>query len=88
MYFEKILLNRAKANGLPGRQVQNHSGEWINAIPIPGTLVINIGTGLKILTDELTVVSTLRVLNPTAGRSPRYSIPYFLSVRLNKTVGL
>ncbi|OMJ14604.1 1-aminocyclopropane-1-carboxylate oxidase [Smittium culicis] len=73
-----------QANDVPGLQVQNHSGEWIDATPIPGTLVINIGSGLETLTSGLTVATTHRVLNPPAGRGPRYSIPYFRSVRLDK----
>ncbi|OMJ18606.1 1-aminocyclopropane-1-carboxylate oxidase [Smittium culicis] len=77
-----------QANDLPGLQVQNHAGEWIDATPIPGTIVINIGTGLETLTSGLTVATTHRVLNPPPGRGPRFSIPYFLSVRLDKPFGV
>ncbi|OLY80591.1 putative iron/ascorbate oxidoreductase [Smittium mucronatum] len=73
-----------QANDLPGLQVQNHSGEWIDASPIPETFVINIGTGLEMLTGGLAVATTHRVLNPPPGRGPRYSIPYFFSFRLDK----
>ncbi|PVU99855.1 hypothetical protein BB559_000346 [Furculomyces boomerangus] len=73
-----------QANDLPGLQVQNHSGEWIDATPIPGTLVVNIATGLETLTSGLMPATTHRVLNPPPGMGPRYSIPFFLSVRLDK----
>ncbi|OMJ07472.1 putative iron/ascorbate oxidoreductase [Smittium culicis] len=77
-----------QANDVPGLQVQNHSGKWIDATPIPGTLIINIGTGLEILTNGLAVATTHRVISPPAGRGPRFSIPYFLSVRLDKPIGV
>lgn len=73
-----------QANDLPGLQVQNHAGEWIDAPAIPGTFVINIGTGLEYLVQGVGVATTHRVLNPPPGRGPRYSIAYFHGARLDK----
>ncbi|PVU88283.1 hypothetical protein BB561_005938 [Smittium simulii] len=73
-----------QASDLPGLQVQNHSGEWIDATPIPGTLVVNLQNGLDTLTGGITPATTHRVLSPPAGRGPRYSIPYFEGVRLDQ----
>jgi isopenicillin N synthase-like dioxygenase len=45
-----ILINSFKllqASPHRGLQVQNLSGEWIDAPPIPGTFVINIGRGMS-----------------------------------------
>ncbi|KAJ1958134.1 hypothetical protein EC988_000469 [Linderina pennispora] len=73
-----------QANDLPGLQVQNHAGEWIDATPIKGTFVVNIGTGLEYLVQRVAVATTHRVLNPPPGRGPRYSIPFFLGARIDK----
>lgn len=73
-----------QANDLPGLQVQNHAGEWIDAPAIPGSFVVNIGTGLEYLVDSVAVATTHRVLNPPPGRGPRYSIAYFHGARLDQ----
>ncbi|KAI9503426.1 hypothetical protein GGI25_001857 [Coemansia spiralis] len=75
-----------QANDLPGLQVQNHSGEWIDAPAIADTFVVNIGTGLEYLVHGIAVATTHRVLNPHAGKGPRYSIPFFYGARLDKKI--
>ncbi|KAF9875904.1 hypothetical protein CkaCkLH20_06836 [Colletotrichum karsti] len=64
-----------------GLQVQNVRGEWIDAPPIDGTLVVAIGQGLEALTQGVCVSTTHRVLSPAAGEGPRFSIPFFQGVR-------
>ncbi|KAJ5718268.1 hypothetical protein N7488_003914 [Penicillium malachiteum] len=54
-----------------GLQVLNKSGEWINAPPIEGSLVINIAQGFEAITGGAPTSRT------------RYSIPYFQAVRLD-----
>lgn len=66
-----------------GLQVQNVKGEWIDAPPIPGTLVVAIGQGLEALTQGVCVSTTHRVLSPAAGSGPRFSIPFFQGVDLD-----
>ncbi|OLY79272.1 putative iron/ascorbate oxidoreductase [Smittium mucronatum] len=73
-----------QADFLPGLQALNNKGEWIDVTPLPGTFVVNIGTGLEILTDGITKATIHRVNSPPAGMGPRYSIPYFLGVRLDE----
>ncbi|KAJ2694456.1 hypothetical protein H4218_005603 [Coemansia sp. IMI 209128] len=73
-----------QANGLPGLQVQNHAGTWIDAPAIPNTFVMNIGTGLEYLVQNVAVATTHRVPSPPAGCGPRYSIPFFLRGRLDQ----
>ncbi|GMK59725.1 hypothetical protein CspeluHIS016_0803310 [Cutaneotrichosporon spelunceum] len=73
-----------QANDMPGLQVQNHAGEWIDATPMRGTFVVNIGTGLEYLVDGVAVATTHRVLNPLPGKGPRYSIAYFHGARLDQ----
>ena len=66
-----------------GLQVQNVKGEWIDAPPIPGTLVVAIGQGLEALTQGVCVSTTHRVLSPAAGSGARFSIPFFQGVDLD-----
>ncbi|KAK4147762.1 uncharacterized protein C8A04DRAFT_8753 [Dichotomopilus funicola] len=63
-----------------GLQVQNVRGEWIDCPPIDGTLVVAIGQGLEALTQGVCTSTTHRVLSPTAGAGPRFSIPFFQGV--------
>lgn len=58
-----------------GLQVQNLSGDWIEAPPIQGTFVCNIGDLLERWTNNRLVSTKHRVLN-RSGNS-RYSIPVF-----------
>jgi isopenicillin N synthase-like dioxygenase len=58
-----------------GLQVRNRSGQWIDAPPIDGTFVINIGDMLERWSNDLFVSTPHRVVN-ASGRE-RYSIPVF-----------
>ncbi|XP_073041113.1 homoarginine-6-hydroxylase 2-ODD-C23.1 isoform X2 [Primulina eburnea] len=51
-------------------QVRNSEGEWISAMPIPGTFVCNIGDMLKILTNGLYESTLHQVIN----NSPNYRV--------------
>lgn len=61
-----------------GLQVMNRDGAWIEAPPIPGTFIINIGDILQRLTNDVYLANLHRVINVT-GRE-RYSIPFFFDV--------
>ncbi|KAH9932496.1 uncharacterized protein B0H18DRAFT_1083252 [Fomitopsis serialis] len=69
-----------------GLQVQNLSGEWIDAPPIPGTFVVNIGKALETVTQGLARATSHRVLSPSKGSTPRYSIPFFQNISLRISV--
>ena len=58
-----------------GLQVQAKSGDWIEAPPIPGTLVCNIGDLLARWSNKRFASTIHRVINRTS--HPRYSIPVF-----------
>ncbi|ETS84440.1 hypothetical protein PFICI_02465 [Pestalotiopsis fici W106-1] len=64
-----------------GLQVLNKSGDWIDAPPIKGSLVINIAQGFEAITGGVCSGTTHRVIAPTS--CTRYSIPYFQAVRLD-----
>jgi isopenicillin N synthase-like dioxygenase len=71
------LLMGAQGRGL---QVQNHNGEWIDAIAQPDELVINVGDMLSRHTNNKLKSTIHQVVNPPRelwGTS-RYSIPFFM----------
>ena len=71
------LLMGAQGRGL---QVQNHKGEWIDAIAADDELMINVGDMLSRHTNNKLKSTIHRVVNPPRelwGTS-RYSIPFFM----------
>ncbi|KAI0929810.1 hypothetical protein AcV5_006676 [Taiwanofungus camphoratus] len=76
-----------QASPHPGLQVQNLAGEWIDAPPIPGTFVVNIGKALETVTQGLARATSHRVLSPPKGSTPRYSIPFFQNIAQRVSVG-
>ncbi|KAG6863957.1 hypothetical protein C0991_001578, partial [Blastosporella zonata] len=82
--FLTFLLQASPHKGL---QVQNLSGQWIDASPIPGTFVVNIGKALEFVTQGLARATSHRVLSPRAvpgePSTPRYSIPFFQMISLD-----
>lgn len=71
------LLMGAQGKGL---QVQNHNGDWIDAIAADDELVINVGDMLSRHTNNRLKSTIHRVVNPPRelwGTS-RYSIPFFM----------
>jgi len=63
-----------------GLQVQNHEGDWVDAIAQPNELMINVGDMLSRLTNNKLKSTIHQVVNPPKelwGTS-RYSIPFFM----------
>ncbi|PSG88255.1 isopenicillin N synthase family dioxygenase [Aurantibacter aestuarii] len=71
------LLMGAQGKGL---QVQNHKGEWIDAIAEPDELMINVGDMLSRHTNNKLKSTIHRVVNPPkeSWGTSRYSIPFFM----------
>ena len=69
------VLTILQQDNLGGLQVLKRSGDWIEAMPIEGTFVCNIGDLLERWTNGKLVSTRHRVLN-RSGQS-RYSIPIF-----------
>ncbi|KAI6144605.1 hypothetical protein BKA82DRAFT_4173373 [Pisolithus tinctorius] len=61
--------------GIQALQILNSEKKWINATPIPGTLVINIGDLLSRWTNGIFRSAVHRAINRSGIR--RYSIPLF-----------
>ena len=72
--FGVLTLLLQDSNG--GLQVQSRSGDWIEAPPIPGTLVCNIGDLLQRWSNDRLSSTVHRVINRSGNE--RYSIPVFL----------
>nr|WP_158883040.1 2-oxoglutarate and iron-dependent oxygenase domain-containing protein [Amycolatopsis anabasis] len=81
-YGYLALLQQDEIGGL---QVRSEDGTWIDATPIPGSFVVNIGEMLEIATNGYLKATDHRVVSPPAGVD-RYSIPFFLAPRLDAVV--
>ena len=67
-----------------GLEVKLASGEWISAVPIPESLVINIGDMLALWTRNYFKATPHRVINKSS--KDRFSIPFFYEPNLETTV--
>lgn len=59
-------------------QLLNRDGQWVNASPIAGSLVCNVGQYLERMTNGKFVATVHRVMNKTG--KERYSLPFFLTM--------
>ena len=79
--FVTVLLQDEQA----GLQVETEDGRWIDAPPIEGTFVINIGEILELASNGYLKATPHRVVSP-AETAERLSIAFFLGARLDATV--
>ena len=63
-----------------GLEVRNAAGQWIDALPVPGTIVVNLGDLMSRWTNGVYNSNMHRVKNNRFGGA-RYSIPYFFGPR-------
>jgi isopenicillin N synthase-like dioxygenase len=80
------LLSLLLQDDVGGLQVEVADG-WIDAKPIPGAFVVNIGELLELASDGYLRATVHRVVTPPAGRE-RLSVAFFLSARLDAVVPL
>jgi isopenicillin N synthase-like dioxygenase len=81
-YGYLALLQQDEIGGL---QVQAGDGGWLDATPVPGSFVVNIGEMLEIATQGYLTATRHRVVSPASGVD-RYSVPFFLGPRLDAVV--
>ena len=63
-----------------GLQVQNHEGDWIDAMAEPDEIMINVGDMLSRHSNKKLKSTIHRVVNPPKEMwgTSRYSIPFFM----------
>ena len=64
----------------------NREGEWINAAPMEGTFVVNIGDYMQRITNDR-YISTVHRAKNLSGKE-RVSMPLFFGFNLNETCGV
>ncbi|MBX6744488.1 MAG: isopenicillin N synthase family oxygenase [Acetobacteraceae bacterium] len=77
------LLTFVLQHDIGGLQVQTRGG-WVEAPPLPGTFVVNIGELLELASNGYLRATVHRVVSPRAPE--RYSVAFFLGARLDATV--
>ncbi|HEV7956062.1 MAG: oxidoreductase [Microbacteriaceae bacterium] len=70
--------------GAGGLQVEK-DGAWIDAPPVDGAFVVNIGELLEVATDGYLKATVHRVISPRIGED-RVSVPFFYGPALESTV--
>lgn len=70
-----------------GLQVEVADNEWVDAVPLPGAFVVNIGELLELATNGYLRATIHRVISPRAGHE-RLSVAFFLGAQLDATVPL
>jgi isopenicillin N synthase-like dioxygenase len=67
-----------------GLEVKNSLGQWVEAPPIKGAFVVNIGEMMARWTNDLFVATPHRVINRS--RQSRYSIPFFFATNYDTVI--
>jgi isopenicillin N synthase-like dioxygenase len=70
--------------GKGGLQVE-YNGQWIDAPPVDGAFVVNIGEMLEVATNGYLKATLHRVISPEVG-TDRVSIPFFYQPRLDAII--
>ena len=68
-----------------GLQVEDAAGRWIDAAPLPGSFVVNIGELLELASDGYLKATVHRAVTPPAGIE-RLSIGFFFGAHFDATV--
>ncbi len=79
--FLTLLLQDAQR----GLQVEDAAGRWIDAEPLDGSFVVNIGELLELASDGYLKATVHRAVTPPAG-AERLSLGFFLGANLDATV--
>lgn len=79
------LLSLIAQDAVGGLQVETTQGRWIDAQPVPGSYVVNIGEQLELASDGYFKAAVHRVRSPAGGQA-RLSAAFFLGARLDSRI--
>ncbi|XP_042225488.1 2-oxoglutarate-Fe(II) type oxidoreductase ppzD-like [Homarus americanus] len=68
-------------DNMGGLQVRERGGSWVEAVPVPGTILVNVGDLLQFWTADKFLATEHRVLIPTEEvrlKASRHSIVFFI----------
>jgi isopenicillin N synthase-like dioxygenase len=71
-------------DGSGGLQVRSRAGAWIDAVPIEGSFVLNLGDLMPRWSNDRFVSTPHRVVNRSGG--DRYSLPYFFDPSMDAAI--
>jgi isopenicillin N synthase-like dioxygenase len=71
-------------DAIGGLQVGNRDGDWVEAPPIPGSFIINVGDMMMRWSNDKFVSTPHRVINST--QHERYSMPFFFGANYDTVV--
>ncbi|KAH0832133.1 hypothetical protein J3R83DRAFT_13042 [Lanmaoa asiatica] len=77
-------------DNVPALQVMNTSGNWIDAVPIPGCLVVNLGDQFARWTNDVFKSTLHRAINASGqerGESPRLQVPLLSKIAVEPIPG-
>ncbi|ASU85065.1 oxidoreductase [Nocardiopsis gilva YIM 90087] len=72
-------------DGQGGLQVDDGSGGWVDAAPVPGVVIVNFGETLELATGGYVLAGRHRVVSPPPD-AERTSIAFFLNPRLDAEI--
>ena len=84
LHHDSGLLSFILQDDVGGLQVQTDGDQLVDAVPMPGALVLNIGEMLQMATDGYLRATKHRVVSPPPGRE-RISVAYFFNPRMEAT---
>lgn len=82
--FQVLTILWQDASG--GLQVLSRQGQWLNARPVPGTFVVNIGDYLQRITNDKYMSTVHRARNVSG--MERISMPFFFGFGMHESCGV
>jgi isopenicillin N synthase-like dioxygenase len=79
------LLAQDNHGGLQVRAASGAQDDWLDATPVPGSFVVNLGDLMQRWTNDLYRSNMHRVINAASGRD-RYSVAYFFDIAFHARV--